>query len=275
MTQEAVAEQEVAPETEAAIGDTEAAPSGESLEQSSPSVPQVEHRDGKTYIDGVRMYSRDESNRIASKATQDAEKRILDQLNVDNLDQVKDVVNQLQTAEGESLSVNQLRDAVKKREATVEELRAELDSLRLEQQLSSHIGKLQGSMPEHWNANQKSAVVDLMKARNMLEVDGDSFGIKFGDEYITDQSGEQPDYQTAVSKVAETLGLSMGKPGQKTFDADSAGADKRTTRSVGVDQSKLDADPAYRSAYVAVRQMNPTLSRGQITEAMIRKQMPK
>ena len=171
---EAVAEQEVAPETEAAIGDTEAAPSGESLEQSSPSVPQVEQRDGKTYIDGVRMYSRDESNRIASKATQDAEKRILDQLNVDNLDQVKDVVSQLQTAEGESLSVNQLRDAVKKREATVEELRAELDGMKLEQQLSGHIGKLQNSMPEHWNSNQKSAVVDLMKARNMLEVDGDS-----------------------------------------------------------------------------------------------------
>lgn len=272
---EAVAEQEVAPDTQAAIGDTEAAPSGESLEQSSPSVPAVEHRDGKTYIDGVRMYSRDESNRIASKATQDAEKRILDQLNVDNLDQVKDVVSQLQTAEGESLSVNQLRDAVKKREATVEELRAELDGMKLEQQLSGHIGKLQNSMPEHWNSNQKSAVVDLMKARNMLEVDGDSFGIKFGNEYITDQSGEQPDYQTAVSKVAESLGLSMGKPGQKTFDADSAGAEQRNTRSVGIDQTKLDADPAYRSAYVAVRQMNPTLGRGEITDAMIRKQMPK
>ena len=78
-----------------------------------------------------------------------------------------------------------------------------------------------------------------------------------------------------MSKVAESLGLSMGKPGQKTFDADSAGAEQRNTRSVGIDQTKLDADPAYRSAYVAVRQMNPTLGRGEITDAMIRKQMPK
>lgn len=255
---------------------TETAPVGEISEESlSPGQPVVEVREGKTFVDGVRVYSRDESNRIASKATQDAEKRILDQLNVDNLDQVKEVVSQLQTAEGESLSVNQLRDAVKKREATVEELRAELDAIKLDQKLSGHINQLTGNMPEHWNSEQRSAVVDLMKARNMLEVDGDSFGIKFGNEYITDNSGENPDYRTAVSRVAETLGMSMGKPGQKSFDADTGTPDQRPTRSTGIDQKKLDTDPNYRSAYVAVRQMNPTLSRGAITDAMIRKQMPK
>ena len=163
---------------------------------------------------------------------------------------------------------------MKKREATVEELRSELESLKTEQQTGVTSGKLTSAMPDHWNAGQKSAMVDLMKARGMFEMEADTFAIKIGSDYVTDQSGEQPDYQVAISSMAETMGYAMSKPGQKTFDADSEGQRSKSQSSM-VDERRLQTDEVYRNAYVKARQQNPTLSRSAITDAQVRKLMPK
>ncbi len=40
-------------------------------------------------------------------------------------------------------------------------------------------------MPSQWNIEQKSAVVDLMKARDMLHLEGDTFAIKQGEDYLS------------------------------------------------------------------------------------------
>ena len=100
---------------------------------SKPKTPSVEIRDGKTFVDGVRVYSRDETNVIASKARKDVEANLLNELEVESFDKVKSVVQQLKNAnpdEPQSLNVQSLRDAVAKREQTVEELRSELNKVK-------------------------------------------------------------------------------------------------------------------------------------------------
>jgi len=240
----------------------------------SVNTPNVEIRDGKTYVDGVRTYSRDDVNRIGATAKKDAESRILEELGVDSLDKVKSVVKQLQsvnTEEGESLNVQSLRDAVKKREQTVEELRAELNAVKTDYALKEHIGTLKDNMPSGWNSDQKQAVVDLMKARDMLHLDGDVFAISNNGEYIT-TDGERPDYAQAVKIVGQSLGLPFAKKGVDTFDVD-----KGTTVDSGkvkaLDEGRLKTDPAYRSAFVRIRETNRSISRGEITDAMVKKQM--
>ena len=54
-------------------------------------TPKVEVKEGKVYVNGVRTYTRDETNKIASNAKIEAEKSLLKELDVDNLDQVKQV----------------------------------------------------------------------------------------------------------------------------------------------------------------------------------------
>lgn len=236
--------------------------------------PQVEMREGKLYVDGVRVYSRDDTNRIAANARKEAESKLLADLQVDSFDQVKSVVNQLQSA-GDTetdLNVASLRDAVKKREQTVEELRTELNQVKTEYALRSHIGTLKDHMPTGWSTDQKQAVVDLMKARGMLHLDGDTFHIRNGDDFIT-QDGETPDYAAAVKMVGGSLGLPFGKKGVDTFDVDKAPVDSGSTKSV--DQDRMKRDPAYRNAYVRLRETHRGLSRSEITDAMVRKQMGK
>lgn len=237
------------------------------------STPSVEVRDGKMYVDGVRVYTRDESNRIASNAKKDAESRILQELEVDSFDKVKSVVNQLRNTDvegGESLNVQSLKDAVKKREQTVEELRAELHNVKTDYALREHIGNLKDNMPASWSAEQKTAVVDLMKARNMLHMEGDSFAIRNGDDFIT-TDGERPDYATAVKVVGQTLGLPFAKKGVDILEADRAPASD--TAKKGVDMDRTKKDPAYRAAYVTLRTQNATMQRSQITDKMVLDQM--
>lgn len=237
------------------------------------STPSVEVRDGKMYVDGVRVYTRDESNRIASNAKKDAESRILQELEVDSFDKVKSVVNQLRNTDvegGESLNVQSLKDAVKKREQTVEELRAELHNVKTDYALREHIGNLKDNMPASWSAEQKTAVVDLMKARNMLHMEGDSFAIRNGDDFIT-TDGERPDYATAVKVVGQTLGLPFAKKGVDILEADRAPASD--TAKKGVDMDRTKKDPAYRAAYVSLRTQNATMQRSQITDKMVLDQM--
>ena len=237
----------------------------------APKAPAVEMRDGKMFVDGVRVYTRDDTNKIAANAKRDAESRILEDLQVDSFDKVKSVVTQLQTADPEqdSLNINSLRDAVKKREQTVEELRAELQSVKTEYALREHVSTLRDNMPSSWDANQKQAVVDLMKARDMLHYQDGTFAIKSGDEFLT-TDGETPDYKSAVETIGKTLGLPFAKKGIDTFDSDKQPS--KSTEVKAIDDNRLKTDPLYRKAYVDLRDKQ-RLSRGQITDALIKQTM--
>ena len=235
-------------------------------------TPTVENRDGKLFVDGVRVYSREDTNRIAANSKKEVETRILSELGVEDLDSVKSVIQQLQTeapSEG-NLNIDSLRDAVKKKDQTMEELRAELTELKTNTMLKDHLSQLQSAMPSNWTADQKSAVVDLMKGRDMLVMENDTFAIRNGDSYITDESGEKPDYAAAVSMMGKALGLPTAKTGVTTYDTDKSVSSEAKAE---IDQDKLKSDPAYRNAYIQLRERNKNLSRDQITDSMIRKQI--
>lgn len=241
-------------------------------QKSDTATPSVEERDGKLYLDGVRIYTRDDTNRIASNARNEAENRLIEDLGVESIDQVKKVVSELQQANEGDLNVQALRDAVQKREQTVEELQSELQNLKTEMALGKHVGEIQNAMPGGWNSDQKAAVLDLMKARGMLHLEGDQFAIKNGEEFITDASGENPDYQAAVQLVGKSLGLPFGKSGVATYES-TDGDNRQGSSPRALDESRMKKDPAYRSAYVQVRNSNKSLNHGQITDAMVKKQM--
>ena len=238
----------------------------------TPSSPKVEQKDGKMFVDGVRVYSRDDTNRIAANAKKDVESRILSDLDVDSIDQVKQVVTELRNAspENNSLDVEALRSAVQKREATVEELKAELSKVKTDYAVKEHVSTLKDNMPTSWKTEQKDAVVDLMKARNMLLVEGETFAIKNGNDYLT-VDGEKPDYKTAVEVVGKSLGLPFAKKGVDTFDADRTPQD--VSKSSTVNESRLKTDREYNAAYVQVRNANKSLPRESITDGMIKKHM--
>ena len=248
----------------------------ENSESVKASTPSVELRDGKMFVDGVRVYSRDESNKIAANAKREAESKFLSELEVDSFDQVKSVVRQLQTAgtdEGDSLNIQSLKDAVKKREQTVEELKAELNRVKTDFALKEHIGALKDNMPGAWNTDQKSAVIDLMKARNMLHLDGDNFVIRNGEDFIT-TDGETPDYATAVKVVGQTLGLPFAKKGVDTYESPDKSV-QNTTAVKAIDEGRLKTDARYRAAYTQVRNRDKSLSHTDVTDNMIRKYMEK
>jgi hypothetical protein len=238
-------------------------------------TPKVEIKDGKTYVNGIRQYSRDDVNKISANAKHEVERNILNQLNVDSIDQVQKVVSTLQEVnptEGESLNVESLRDAVKKREATVEELKAQVVNLKQDLLLKDHMGKLEAAMPTNWTPTQRQSVVKLMKADNMLAVEGDTFAIKSGDEYLT-VDGETPDYSKAVELVGkEILGLSMGKKGVDIQYGETSGESTRAEVKP-VDQKKLSTDQNYRTAYMHIRKYRPNVSRESITNNMVMKEM--
>ncbi len=263
-----VAGEDVQPVTTDAVADN----AGKS-DAAAPKAPSVELRDGKMFVDGVRVYSRDDVNRIGANAKKEVESRILDELEVDSFDQVKTVVKQLRNVSDEepNLNVASLRDAVKKKEQTVEELRAELQRVKTDMVLKDHLVNLNTAMPVQWNQDQRAAVVDLMKARNMLHLEGDTFAIRNGDTFFTDESGERPDYAAAVMSIGKTLGLPVAKQGVAIFDAPDKSVDSPVIK--GLDEKRLQSDPAYKTAYVRVRSKNPQLTHGEITDAMVRKQI--
>jgi hypothetical protein len=240
-------------------------------------TPSVEVRDGRMFVDGIRVYTRDDTNKIAANAKREAESNFLRELNVDSIDSVKSVVKTLQettqSEEGSSLNVNALRDAVKKREATVEELQMQVKSLKTDLLLKDHMSQLQNAMPSAWSADQKSAVIDLMKARNMLAVEGDTFAIRNGDNFLT-TDGETPDYNTAVELVGKSLGLNFGKKGvDLQFGDTSTDVDSRKVKPL--DEGRLVSDAEYRAAYMQIRQYQPHLARTEITDNMVKNAVQK
>jgi len=238
-------------------------------------TPSVEYRDNKLFVDGVRVYTRDDTNKIAANAKREVEQSFLNELNVDSFDSVKSVVKTLQettpSEEGSSLNVNALRDAVKRREATVEELQAQVKSLKTDLLLKDHMSQLNAAMPSTWSAEQKGAVIDLMKARNMLAVEGDTFAIRSGDTYLT-TDGETPDYNLAVETVGKTLGLNFGKKGVDLQYGETVTDSDKSTKPL--DDARINTDAEYRSAYLELRKYQ-NKSRESITDAMIKKQMTK
>ncbi len=239
-------------------------------------TPSVEIREGKTFVNGVRVYTRDDTNRIAANAKNEVQKQMLNELNVDSIDQVKKVVSTLQEVdpqEGSTLNVDSLRDAVKKREATVEELKQQVTSLKTDLLLKDHMSQLQNAMPSNWTAQQKESVVKLMKADNMLAVEGDTFAIRNGNDFLT-VDGEQPDYAKAVEIVGkDKLGLSFGKQGVDLQYGETVTENAKSLK--GLDDNRVNNDAEYRSAYLKLRQYQPTMGRDQVTDSMVRKQMSK
>jgi hypothetical protein len=240
-------------------------------------TPKVDVRDGKLFVDGVRVYTRDDTNKIAANAKKEVETRLLQELNVDSFDSVRNVVKTLQETgvaeEGSNLNVNALRDAVKKREATVEELKAQVNRLKTDLMLKDHMGQLQAAMPGNWSSEQRAAVVDLMKARGMLAVEGDTFAIRNGENYLT-VDGERPDYIGAVELVGKTLGLQFGKKGVELQLGETADL-TNSKAAKAYDANRVTTDAEYRAAYMTIRQYQPMLKRDAITDTMVKKQMEK
>ena len=238
-------------------------------------APSVEIRDGKTFVNGVRVYTRDDTNKIAANAKNEVESRLIQDLNVDSIDSVKKVVKTLQeTSKDESgtLNVESLRAAVKKREATVEELQKQVSSLKTDLLLKDHLGNLHNAMPGNWTGEQKNAVVDLMKARDMLAVEGDTFAIRQGNEYLT-TDGETPDYSAAVRNVGGTLGLNFGKQGVDLQLGEVASPTKQDAKAP-VNMDKVNSNAEYRAAYMRIRKYQKK-SADQITDSMVKKELHK
>ena len=243
----------------------------------SSDTPTVEIKEGKTFVNGVRMFSRAEKDAVAKIASRDVEQNILNDLGVDNLQSVKQVVKQLQTANidsesGSSLDLNALKQSVAKKEQTVAELKAELESVKSQYVVDRHVSNLKDAMPSAWSPEQKSSVVKLMQADNMFKIEGESFHIVDGEDFLTTDDG-LPNYNVAVEKMGKTLGLPFAKKGVATVDADSTPVDNKSTRSLNEDRVKTD--PRYRDAYVAIRNKNVGLARESITNKMVEDQMSK
>lgn len=247
------------------------------LTKSETTEPKLERKDGKMYVEGVgRVYTRDDTSKIAANAKNEAVNGLLRELDVDSLDQVRDVISTLKShgeeGEGNSLDVRALKQTVAKREATLEELTAQVGSLKNELLLKDHIGNLNTAMPGSWTPDQKTAVLDLMKARDMFAVEGDQFQLRNGNEYLT-VDGERPDYASAVDVIAKTLGLNTGKRGVDVVKVDgSESVDNRTVKPL--DETRLKTDAEYRAAYMNLRQYS-NASRIDISHNMVSKQLDK
>lgn len=261
------------------VADTETtvteATASQQVAKSEDQGPKVEVRDGKYFVDGTRVYTREENSKQIAFEKQRYQNELLSELDVDSFDQVKDVVTQLRdfkVEEGNALNVESLRQTVAKKEATVEELQNQVNRLKTDLLLKDHVGEIYNNMPSSWKAEQKTAVLDLMKARNMIQVDNNQFALKNGDEFLT-TDGEKPDYKKAVSLVGESLGLGTGKKGVDLPYGESQSS--TPTGAKQVDAARLESDAQYRNAYIQVRRKNSALSQNDVSDAMVRKQMEK
>ena len=246
-------------------------------ETAEATAPKVEVKDGKTFVDGIRVYSRDETNKIAANAKAQVEKSVLNELDVDSFDQVKTVISELRSVSPDqdqpSLDVQSLRDAVKKKEQSLEELQNTVTSLKTELVLKDHMSNLQNAMPTEWQSEQKAAVIDLMKARGMMQIQDSTFVIKDGDNFLT-TDGDTPDYKTAVESIGKSIGLQFAKKGIDAVSTDNSQSVEKSTRK-SVDEGRLSSDNKYRSAWVNYRKANPTLSMNQVTHKAVLDYMAK
>ena len=156
-----------------------------------------------------------------------------------------------------------------KKEQSLEELQSQVKTLKTELVLKDHIGKLTSAMPSNWTADQNQAVIDLMNARNMIAVEGETFALRDGDNFLT-VDGETPDYSAAVERIGKQLNFSFGKKG---VDVAYGETDTGSSTPKGIDDARLKSDASYRRAYMQIRDYNKNLARDQITDGMIKKKM--
>ena len=178
----------VQPVAETETTNTEANAPDTNVGKSEDQGPKVEVRDNKVFLDGNRVYTREENSRQIAFEKQRYQNELLNELDVDSFDQVKEVVNQLRdfkVEDGNALNVESLRQTVAKKEATVEELQNTVQRLQTDLLLKDHVGEIYNNMPSSWSADQRSAVLDLMKARNMIQVENNQFALKNGNEFLT------------------------------------------------------------------------------------------
>lgn len=219
----------------------------------TPAVPKVETREGKIFVDGVRVYHRDETNKIAATAKQEAVKSILQELEVDDIGQVKQLVKSLRETSTEgnnTLNIEQLKDLAKRREQTVEELQSKIVNLQRTLVEKEHISNLLNAMPLNWDDSQKQIALKLMKADGMIIVDGERFAIRNGDTYFT-EDGETPDYKSAVDFIAKQLKYPIGKQGVDipTMDKGVSNDEKDS----GLFDPLLNKDKSLNNAYVKLK----------------------
>jgi hypothetical protein len=138
--------------------------------------------------------------------------------------------------------------------------------------LKDHMGQLQAAMPNNWSDTQRSAVVKLMQADNMLAVEGDTFAIRNGADFLT-TDGETPDYAKAVELVGNNLGLSFGKKGVEIQYGETS-TEVSSSKVKPLDDNRVLQDAEYRAAYMNIRQYRSTPRSG-ITDNMVKKQMEK
>ena len=161
---------------------------------------------------------------------------------------------------------------LKKREATVEELKQQVTSLKTDLMLKDHMSQLQNAMPGTWTPTQRESVIKLMKADGMLAVEGDTFAIRNGSDFLT-TDGETPDYAKAIEIVGkDKLGLSFGKKGVDVQYSETT-ATSVSGANAPINETKLADNAEYRSAYMRIRQYQPTLSRSQITDNMVKAEL--
>lgn len=254
--------------------DTEISPETEAVtSEDTSATPKVETRDGKLFVDGVRVYTRDDTNKIAANAKRQAEEGVLSTLEVDSIDTVKSVLSELRSTETEEgIDVKSLRDVVRKKSATVEELQQQVTQLKTQLVERDHLSKLTEQMPGSWTSTQREAVLDLMRARDMMAISDNQFVLRDGDNYFT-QDGETPDYASAVNHVGKLLGLPFGKSGVTAVSGDKAPREGQSNKPV--DQDLMSKDRAYRSAYVKLRSLNPGLAKNSITHNMVQEAITK
>ena len=111
-----------------------------------------------------------------------------------------------------------------------------------------------------------------MKVRNMLAVEGDTFAIKNGNDYLT-TDGETPDYKAAVQSVGNTLGLSFGKKGVDLQLGEVTSSPKIDGNSP-LNMEKVSSNAEYRAAYMRIRKYQ-NKSADAITDSMVKAEMQK
>lgn len=206
-------------------------------------------------VETPRQYTRDEVNKIAAKAKQDAVASILKDLQVESLEQVKSVVKSLQqssTEGGNTLNIESLKDAVKKKEQTVEDLQRELKQVKQDMVWNQHKANLYSNMPAGWTESQRDAILKVMKADDMIQVEGDTFALRNGESYFT-IDGEKPDYKSAIDYVGKQLGYAFGKQGVEIPNMEKG---PNIDRSSKVFDPNTTEDRALRRAYVELRSRN-------------------
>lgn len=240
----------------------------------TPSTPQVEVKDGKIYVDGNRVYDRNELSKIAAdsaqKAKQDAIKSIYKELEVEDLGSVKDVIKQIRNSGTEgnnTLTIEQLKDTVKVRQQTLEELTSKVSFLEKELVLKEHMGNIKAAMPTNLTQLQKETVVDIMNYKNMLQTEGNQFAIRNGENFFT-TDGETPDYKSAVEFVIKNyMGLPTSKQGVEIPSME------RGLRDGAGDSNKMydpnNKDVTLRRAYVQLMSQ-PANATKKFTESEVR-----